>query len=175
MLPIETALKEAAALTEAELNRQLSEPLCGETVLADAMRYASLGGGKRIRAFLTLSFCRMLGGSDAASLPFAAALEMVHAYSLVHDDLPCMDNDDMRRGKPSTHKAYGEANALLAGDALLTHAFGAIASDQAVTARSATLAVCELSYGAGALGMAGGQFYDLSDDCPSFDALRQLQ
>ena len=175
MLPIETALHESAALAEAELERQLSPAHCGDTILAEAMRYASLGGGKRIRAFLTIHFCRMLGGRDEAALPFAAAIEMVHAYSLVHDDLPCMDNDDMRRGKPSAHKAFGEANALLAGDALLTHAFGAAAENKCVSPRAAMRAVRELSLGAGALGMAGGQYYDLSDDCPSLSALRELQ
>ena len=175
MLPIESILHETAALVEAELEQRLASERCGDTILAQAMRYATLGGGKRIRAFLTIHFCRMLGGSDEASLPFAAAIEMVHAYSLVHDDLPCMDNDDMRRGKPSVHKAFGEANALLAGDALLTHAFGAAAENEHVPQRSAVAAVRILAEEAGALGMAGGQYYDLSDDCPDFASLRQLQ
>ena len=175
MLPIESILKEAAAKTEAELEKQLAPIHCGDTVLAEAMRYAVLGGGKRIRAFLVLQFCRLAGGKEEAALPFAAALEMVHAYSLVHDDMPCMDNDDMRRGKPSCHKAFGEANALLAGDTLLTQAFEVIASNYTVSPRSSVLASRALAQGAGALGMAGGQYYDLADECGSYEELRRLQ
>ena len=88
--------------------------------LVDAMRYSLLGGGKRIRAFLTLTFAKMYGGTLEAAMPFACAVEMIHAYSLIHDDLPAMDNDDIRRGKPSCHIKFGEATALLAGDSLLT-------------------------------------------------------
>ncbi|MBQ4042952.1 MAG: polyprenyl synthetase family protein [Clostridia bacterium] len=175
MQPIEILLKEAAQKTEAELEKQLSPQFSGDTVLAEAMRYAVLGGGKRIRAFLVLQFCRLAGGAEENALPFAAALEMVHAYSLVHDDLPCMDNDDMRRGKPSCHKAFGEANALLAGDTLLTQAFETIVSASDVPDRCAVLAVRALAQGAGALGMAGGQYYDLSDECASYEELRRLQ
>ena len=98
-----------------------------QTVVAEAMAYACEGGGKRIRPVLTLEFCRLCGGDPASALPGAAAIEMIHSYSLVHDDLPCMDDDDLRRGKPSSHKAFGYANALLAGDALLTRAFLVIA------------------------------------------------
>ena len=89
----------------------------------DAMRYSLLGGGKRIRPILVMEFCRLCGGSPEDALPWACALEMIHTYSLIHDDLPCMDDDDMRRGRASCHKVYGEATALLAGDALLTLAF----------------------------------------------------
>ena len=89
----------------------------------EAMRYSLLGGGKRIRALLTVLCCRMAGGTEEEAMPFACAVEMVHAYSLIHDDLPCMDNDDMRRGKPTCHKAFGEAMAVLAGDGLLGYAF----------------------------------------------------
>ena len=89
----------------------------------DAMRYSLLGGGKRIRPLLLLEFCRLCGGDPEKALPWACALEMIHSYSLIHDDLPCMDDDDMRRGRASCHKVYGEATALLAGDALLTLAF----------------------------------------------------
>jgi len=122
-----------------------------------------------------LEFCRLAGGEEEAALPFASAIEMVHAYSLVHDDMPCMDNDDMRRGKPSCHKAFGEANALLAGDTLLTQAFEVIASNKAVSAASALSAVRVLSHGAGALGMCGGQYYDLADQCASYEELCRLQ
>ena len=95
--------------------------------LFDAMRYSLLAGGKRIRPILTLEFCRVCGGDMEKAMPFAAAIEMVHTYSLIHDDLPCMDNDDYRRGRLTNHKVFGEANAVLAGDALLTAAFGELA------------------------------------------------
>ena len=101
-----------------------------ETV-TDAMRYSLLNGGKRVRAVLTLAFCELCGGDEDMAMPFACAVEMVHAYSLIHDDLPCMDNDDMRRGKPSNHKFYGENYALLAGDGLLTKAFETALSSEA--------------------------------------------
>ena len=92
----------------------------GQDVVLDAMKYSAEGGGKRIRPVLTLEFCRVCGGDVQRAIPFACAVEMIHTYSLIHDDLPCMDNDDMRRGKPSCHKAFGEEYALLAGDGLLT-------------------------------------------------------
>ncbi len=95
--------------------------------LFDAMRYSLLAGGKRIRPMLSLEFCRICGGDTEKAMPFAAAIEMVHTYSLIHDDLPCMDNDDYRRGRLTNHKVFGEANAVLAGDALLTAAFGQLA------------------------------------------------
>ena len=98
------------------------------SVIEEAMKYSLESGGKRVRPVLTLEFCRVLGGDVEKALPLAVAVEFIHTYSLIHDDLPCMDNDDFRRGKPASHKKYGEANALLAGDALLTHAFSSIAS-----------------------------------------------
>ena len=100
----------------------------GLDVMLDAMAYSLKNGGKRIRPLLTLEFCRVCGGDYKAAIPFALAVEMIHTYSLIHDDLPCMDNDDMRRGKPSSHRVYGEANALLAGDGLLTLAFETVLS-----------------------------------------------
>ena len=129
--------------------------------LFDAVNYAFFGAGKRVRPTLTLEFARMLGGSDGAALPLALALEMIHNYSLVHDDLPCMDNDDVRRGKPSCHKAYGEATALLCGDALLTEAFGVICSSGALPDSAKVKAVALLSQCAGLNGMIGGQQIDL--------------
>ena len=92
-------------------------------ILFESRRYSLMAGGKRIRPALTLAFCRLFGGDPEAALPYACALEMIHTYSLIHDDLPCMDDDDLRRGKPTNHRVYGEAMALLAGDALLTDAF----------------------------------------------------
>ena len=175
MLSVEKELACAADRVEKELEYWLSPVFSGDTVLAKAMRYSVLGGGKRVRAFLVLQFCTLFGGREENALPFAAAIEMVHAYSLIHDDLPCMDNDDMRRGKPSCHKAFGEANALLAGDTLLTQAFEVITRATSVSPLAKAEAVRTLACGAGALGMAGGQYLDLSDTCADYDDLRLLQ
>ena len=175
MLAVEKELARTAERVERELEYWLSPAFSGDTVLAQAMRYSVLGGGKRIRAFLVLQFCKLFGGEEENALPFAAAIEMVHAYSLIHDDLPCMDNDDMRRGKPSCHKAFGEANALLAGDTLLTQAFEVISRAPCADPVSKAEAVCVLASGAGALGMAGGQYLDLSDTCADYAGLRTLQ
>lgn len=136
------------------------------SVLFDSMKYSLKNGGKRVRPLLTLLFCEAAGGDVKAALPFGVAVEFIHTYSLIHDDLPCMDNDDFRRGKPSNHKAFGEANALLAGDALLTAAFEII-TDGAKHGLYSFEAACEavncLSSLAGARGMVGGQIIDL--DC----------
>ncbi len=128
----------------------------------DAMKYSLVAPrAKRIRPVLTLAFCRLFGGTDEAALPFAVALEMVHTYSLIHDDLPCMDNDDLRRGRATCHVAYGEATALLAGDGLLTRAFEVLAENGAVGDRAVRDATLTLSRAAGAFGMIGGQIIDL--------------
>ena len=124
------------------------------------MRYSLLAGGKRIRPVLTLEFCRICGGDWRSALPFACALEMIHTYSLIHDDLPCMDNDDYRRGRLTNHKVFGEALAVLAGDGLLTAAFETAASaatDPAVTVKAIRI----LAEQAGELGMVGGQVLDM--------------
>ena len=137
-----------------------------ETV-TDAMRYSLLNGGKRVRAVLTLAFCELCGGDEDMAMPFACAVEMVHAYSLIHDDLPCMDNDDMRRGKPSNHKVYGENYALLAGDGLLTKAFETALSSEAfrnVGMERAAYAAAVLARCAGEHGMVGGQCIDLATE-----------
>ena len=128
--------------------------------LFDAMRYSLLAGGKRLRPMFVLDFCRMCGGDISVALPFAAAIEMIRTYSLIHDDLPCMDNDDYRRGKLTNHKVYGEAIAVLAGDALLTAAFSTIASAP-LSADIRIQAVHILSNCAGELGMVGGQVLDM--------------
>ena len=122
-MDIRESLSEKRAAIDAELERLLD----GDSRLHEAMRYAVLSGGKRFRPLLLLSSGAAFGGAVPALLPFACAVELIHAYSLVHDDLPCMDNDDIRRGKPSCHKAFGEDLALLAGDALLTLAFEVLA------------------------------------------------
>jgi geranylgeranyl diphosphate synthase type II len=150
-------------MTEAALKEYYSEDEDIRALL-DAERYSLFAGGKRIRPLLTLEFCRMFGGDERAALPFACAVEMIHTYSLIHDDLPCMDDDDMRRGKPTNHKVFGEAIALLAGDALLTGAFEAAASNTAVTPDIAAKAVAYLANSAGRYGMVGGQIMDLEGE-----------
>lgn len=138
------------------------------SVIEEAMKYSLESGGKRVRPVLALEFCRVLGGDVEKALPLAVAVEFIHTYSLIHDDLPCMDNDDFRRGKPASHKKYGEANALLAGDALLTHAFSCIASAD-LSAKQMIDAVRELSAYAGSNGMIGGQIIDLEGENKSLD------
>ena len=128
--------------------------------LFEAMRYSLLAGGKRLRPVMVLAFCELCGGNAENALPFAAALEMVHTYSLIHDDLPCMDNDDYRRGKPTNHRVFGEATAVLAGDGLLTAAFGQLASAK-LPAERIVEAVRVLSLCAGEMGMVGGQVLDM--------------
>ena len=135
------------------------DPLYQE--VAEAMRYSLLAGGKRIRALFVLECCAALGGRREEALPLAAAIEMVHAYSLIHDDLPCMDDDDLRRGKPSCHKVYGEATALLAGDALLTLAIET-AAGAPLPEELRLRAVAALARAAGYRGMIGGQVIDLA-------------
>ena len=128
-----------------------------------AMRYSLLAGGKRLRPILVFDFCRMCGGDWKSATPFAAAVEMIHTYSLIHDDLPCMDNDDYRRGKPTNHKVFGEAVAVLAGDALLTAAFSYLAS-ASYSADVRIRAVEILANCAGELGMVGGQVLDMQSE-----------
>jgi len=171
---VETALRDAAEKVEKALSEYLTEPYAGNTVIAEAMRYSTLGGGKRIRAFLVIEFCKLFGGRIEAALPYACALECIHAYSLIHDDLPCMDDDDLRRGKPSCHKKFDEAVALLAGDTLLTLAFEVIASNEYVSHRSVRYAVKTIAAEAGALGMAGGQTLDLANTVDGYKSLRRI-
>lgn len=135
-----------------------SEP---QKQLYDAMGYSLMAGGKRIRPILVFEFCRILGGDWKKAAPFAAAMEMIHTYSLIHDDLPCMDNDDYRRGRLTNHKVFGEGMAVLAGDALLTDAFGMAASCEIPDPKSMALAIGVLSDNAGSLGMVGGQVLDI--------------
>ena len=134
-----------------------------ESLVGQAMAYSLKAGGKRIRPLLTLEFCRMLGGDKQKALQLACAVEMIHTYSLIHDDLPCMDDDDLRRGRPSCHKKFGEATALLAGDGLLTLAFNMIANaDLQNNAKVKALDI--LSKKAGILGMIGGQELDIKNE-----------
>lgn len=143
-----------------ELMKYIPESNDGQRDVTKAMRYSLSNGGKRLRPIFVLEFCRMCGGDVNKALPYACAIEYIHTYSLIHDDLPCMDNDDMRRGKPSCHKMYGEATALLAGDALLTHAFE-ICSASELSDSQNLRAVSLLSQNAGVGGMIGGQVIDL--------------
>ena len=129
--------------------------------LFESMKYSLLAGGKRLRPIFVFDFCRMCGSDWQNAAPFAAAVEMIHTYSLIHDDLPCMDNDDFRRGRPTNHKVYGEAMAVLAGDALLTDAFMAAASCHLPKAEDMATAVALLAECAGSLGMVGGQVLDI--------------
>lgn len=133
--------------------------------LYDAMRYSLLAGGKRIRPILLLETCRMCGGDVQKALPFACAVEMLHTYSLIHDDLPCMDNDDLRRGRPTNHKVFGEATAVLAGDGLLNAAFETMLEcrDDLPLDRVISAAAC-LSRAAGTRGMIGGQALDMAGE-----------
>ena len=128
--------------------------------LAESMRYSLLAGGKRIRPMLVLEFCRIAGGDLQAALPVACAIEMLHTYSLIHDDLPCMDNDDLRRGRPTNHVVYGECTATLAGDALQAEAFGTILRSDLPADRRAACAET-LADAVGLDGMCGGQYLDM--------------
>ena len=157
------------ALIEAELERLLSAEAfagresAGLDVMRQAMSYSLRNGGKRIRPVLALEFCRLFGGRDEAVINSACALEMIHTYSLIHDDLPCMDDDDLRRGKPSNHIVFGYANALLAGDALLTLAFETVLGGCADNAAKVEAGLI-LAKAAGASGMIAGQVCDLANE-----------
>ena len=149
--------------------------------LYDAMNYSLLAGGKRIRPILTLETCRMCGGDPEAAMPFACAVEMIHTYSLIHDDLPCMDDDDLRRGRPTNHKVYGEATAVLAGDGLLTAAFETVLDrwEGLEPARVLEALRC-LGEAAGARGMVGGQILDMAGEgraltLPDVEELQRLK
>lgn len=153
--------KEYKALIETALEKMLNDadtmPQAG---LAEAMRYSLLAGGKRIRPMLVLEFCRVAGGNIESAIPVACAIEMLHTYSLIHDDLPCMDNDDLRRGRPTNHKVYGECVAVLAGDALQAEAFRTILSSQLSPDRKALCGQI-LAEAVGFDGMCGGQYLDM--------------
>jgi farnesyl diphosphate synthase len=174
-VPTEVDLPEAmsrvARLVEDALENLMPTVETTEARLIDAMRYAALGGGKRMRAFLVMQSASLFSVSETCAARVAAAVEMLHAYSLVHDDLPAMDNDDMRRGKPSTHKAFDEATAILAGDALQTRAFEVLAEPDTHSDPEARCElVAALGAAAGAHGMAGGQMIDMLTEGKTLDA-----
>lgn len=163
-------MQKNSELVECELKALLERDKDAEIeIIFEAERYSLLGGGKRIRPFITMEVCRMLGGDERAALRFACALEMIHVYSLIHDDLPCMDNDDMRRGKPTNHKVFGYSTAMLAGDALLTRAFFTASTNPYASAEASVEAVRLLSKAAGDEGMIGGQIMDLAGEKKSFE------
>ena len=172
------AMARVAKVVEDALETLIPAVEEAEARLIDAMRYAVLGGGKRMRAFLVMESAALFGVAEACAARVAASVEMLHAYSLVHDDLPAMDDDDLRRGKPSTHKAFDEATAILAGDALQTRAFEVLGepdthSDPAARAEL----VVALAHAAGARGMAGGQMIDMLAEGQTLDgpAVTRLQ
>jgi len=176
---ISQKLNENAALVEKELDSLLEAKATGYEVLRDSMRYSTMAGGKRVRPFLALEFYRLFSGDNNVEkvLPYACAIELIHTYSLIHDDLPCMDDDELRRGKPTNHIVYGEATALLAGDALLTLAFEAAASNGFADPESNIRAVQLLAKNAGVDGMVGGQQLDLIGETTHYseDVLREMQ
>ena len=156
------ALRDRAAEVEVSLNNLLPLEAGLEARLIEAMRYAALGGGKRLRGFLVMEVAGLFKVAPACAARVAASVEMLHAYSLIHDDLPAMDDDDLRRGKPSTHKAFDEATAILAGDALQARAFEVLAEEDTHSDPAARCElVCALGLAAGARGMAGGQMIDM--------------
>lgn len=161
-----TLINKYLPMIEEGLKRYLPGTDCVQASVCEAMAYSLLDAGKRIRPVLLLEFCSLYGGDVNSALPFACALEMIHSYSLIHDDLPCMDDDDLRRGKPSCHKRFGEATALLAGDALLTNAFETALSDDsaAIPSGRRLRAVKLLANRAGVAGMIGGQVIDLESE-----------
>ncbi|MGH7923016.1 MAG: polyprenyl synthetase family protein [Candidatus Binatus sp.] len=164
MFDLHSYLKERAQLIERALKQSVAEPTGAAARLYEAMRYSLLAGGKRLRPVLVLASCEAVGGKVEAAMGLACAVEMIHTYSLIHDDLPCMDDDDMRRGRPTNHKVYGEAIATLAGDALLTDAFKVLARSADGSASSPALVletVAELATAAGSSGMVAGQVIDL--------------
>ncbi len=151
----EEFLRDKSARTESALRALVAEWTDAPPRLVEAVSYSLFAGGKRLRPALALGACELACGSDSPALPAACALEMVHTYSLIHDDLPAMDDDDLRRGRPTSHKVFGEATAILAGDALLTMAFEAAAKT------GSTAIVAELARAAGIEGMVGGQQMDM--------------
>ena len=154
-------LRAVADLVESRLGELLPTPSGHQAIIMEAARYAALGGGKRLRPFLTVETARMLGGPLDAALTVGCALECLHVYSLVHDDLPCMDDDELRRGKPTVHKAYDEAIAVLAGDALLTRSFGILGGVNLPVDIKVKL-VTEVAESSGMSGMIGGQVVDIT-------------
>ncbi len=174
MTDIKSYVEKQAKIVSERLDVLLSENMPSKVL--DAMKYSVSNGGKRIRPILAIEFSKVVNGNVKTALDFGCAVEMIHTYSLIHDDLPCMDNDDMRRGKPSCHKAFGEDNALLAGDALLTEAFGVLSACNGVSDKNILRAIMFLSSFAGINGMVGGQVLDLQfeEQKPTVDEILKM-
>lgn len=154
------------------VNKALDDaiPLQDPIKIHEAMRYSLLAGGKRVRPMLCIASCELVGGDESLAMPMACALEMIHTMSLIHDDLPCMDNDDLRRGKPTNHKVYGEETAVLAGDALLSLAFEHVAAKTSnVSASRVVRAIAELASSVGSQGLVAGQIVDLISEGEQVD------
>ncbi|MBQ9510125.1 MAG: polyprenyl synthetase family protein [Clostridia bacterium] len=175
-MDISSLMKENAAALMPALEENLKTPDESLETLYSAMRYSALSGGKRIRPYLVNRFCRLFGGDEKAAIPFECAIEYVHASSLIHDDMPCMDNDDLRRGKPTNHVVYGEDIALLAGDALITRGYEIAATNPFVSPEIALHATKLILGNAGGEGMMGGQQIDLlaEREKPSYELLLKM-
>ncbi len=163
-MEIQNIIKEKIKTVNTQLEEYMKHPDLAQNSIFNAMNYSLFAGGKRLRPIIMLLVCDMLGGDEKEVLPFACALEMIHTYSLIHDDLPAMDNDDLRRGKPTNHKVFGEAAAILAGDALLNMAFEITSSINTENPKRALRAISVLSKASGALGMIGGQVIDIESE-----------
>lgn len=166
-------LSEYKVIVEKELERRFSYDDVPQKLIFESSKYSLMAGGKRLRAAFLMEFCSIFGGSIEEALPFAAAIEMIHAYSLIHDDLPCMDNDDFRRGKPTNHKVYGEAIALLAGDNLLNSAYEIMLTESMSGSKYARAGAL-IAEAAGAYGMIGGQVLDIQEGIRSEEDLKLM-
>jgi len=180
-MDLKTYLTAKQVLVEAAMSRLFPYAEGLQTDLArhiDAMRYSLFAGGKRVRPIICLAACEAIGGDEQTALPVAVALECIHTYSLIHDDLPAMDNDELRRGKPTNHMIYGEANAILAGDGLLTFAFTLLSglSTTTIPAADRLEIIKVVAVGAGPFGMVGGQIIDIASEGKSIDfvTLREI-
>jgi len=157
-------LADKCAVVDAALDRLLPPETAAPATIHKAMRYSVFAGGKRLRPVLCLAACEAVGGNASAAMPLACAVECIHTYSLIHDDLPCMDDDDLRRGKPTSHKVFGEGIAVLAGDALLTEAFALIAKAKPHRRYPVQVLVSDLAFAAGSLRLIAGQVQDLENE-----------
>ena len=175
-MDIKELLARNAENTDALIGKYLENGEASTETLYKAMRYSALAPGKRIRPFLTFGFCKMFGGDTKKAEAFAVAIELVHASSLVHDDMPCMDNDGLRRGRPTNHVVFGEGTALLCGDSLITKGYEAAAGNRLVSPEASRAATEMLLINAGAYGMMGGQMIDLESENKeiSFETLLKM-
>ncbi|ABZ82912.1 geranylgeranyl pyrophosphate synthase [Heliomicrobium modesticaldum Ice1] len=171
-MDLKAELKQLNMKIDAALSRYMPAEDVAPPVIHKAMRYSLFAGGKRLRPVLVLAGCRAVGGDEESVMAAACALEMIHTYSLIHDDLPAMDDDDLRRGMPTNHVVFGEATAILAGDGLLTRAFGVLAEEGLRCGRSPALVlqvIAELADAAGSMGMIGGQVMDMESENKQID------